>query len=87
MKLIGFKKFCYNEASLEAFVEHSSSEYCYQVKKMVARMMYLGDEEANPPIIHHVGDMNIPGSSDDYNKCIEAGGPSGVFNSGSENQG
>ncbi|WCJ38870.1 hypothetical protein M5689_019906 [Euphorbia peplus] len=44
---------------------------------MVARLMCLGDDEGNPAIIRH------PLFSDDYNNCIEAGGPSGVFNSDS----
>ncbi|WCJ38869.1 hypothetical protein M5689_019905 [Euphorbia peplus] len=42
---------------------------------MVARLMYFGDDEENPPIIRHVGDMNVPGSPDEYDKCIEARGP------------
>ncbi|WCJ29387.1 hypothetical protein M5689_011026 [Euphorbia peplus] len=44
---------------------------------MVARLMYLGDDKGNPPIICHVGDMTIPGSQ---GECIEDRGPSGVFN-------
>ncbi|XP_065881023.1 disease resistance protein Roq1-like isoform X2 [Euphorbia lathyris] len=37
-----------NEACFEATIEHSSAKTCYQVKKMVAKLMYMGDNEGNP---------------------------------------
>ncbi|WCJ44530.1 hypothetical protein M5689_025192 [Euphorbia peplus] len=52
---------------------------------MVVRLVYLGDNVGNPPIIRHclpsghARDRLIPESPYEYNKCIEAGGSSGVL--------
>ncbi|XP_065876251.1 disease resistance-like protein DSC1 [Euphorbia lathyris] len=57
------------EVTFEASIEHSSAKPRYVVNKVGTRLMYLGDEEGNPPIfrpccpdhpiINHAVDSNI----------------------------